>query len=168
MQITPLDNSLSKYENCMEELLEYKLEEVKSDWINDFGKISREVLNEVNDMITNPNEKRLNVLEKTIRKLRRILISKNLESMKRKINKYKTSTIDFSDIMIDIKSLEKELDKPLDINDLNTLYKNKLQPLKYRLLSRVKIVRNMKIYGSLTIMSAIIIAAFFYCLEHYG
>lgn len=166
MNLTPQDNLSSEYRD-KEELLEYKLEEVKSDWVNDFGKISEEVLNEIYDMVTDPNEERIPILEKTVRTLRRKLISKNLVSITAKISKYETSTVDFSDIMIVVKSLEKQLRAPLGINELNVIYKDVLQPLKYKLISRVKIVDNKKRNTMLLIAYSILIATFFYLLGHY-
>lgn len=59
-------------EDKEEELLEYKLEEVKSDWVNDFVKIPKELLNEINDVITDPNAERIPSLEKAVRTLRRL------------------------------------------------------------------------------------------------
>jgi len=167
MNLTPSDNLPSEYRDKEEELLEYKLEEVKSDWVNDFGEISEEVLNEIYDMVTDPNEERIPILEKTVRTLRRNLISKNLVSITTKISKYETSTVDFSDVMIVVKSLEKQLSAPLGINELNAIYKDVLQPLKYKLISRAKIVDNKKRNTMLLIACSILIATFFYLLGHY-
>lgn len=167
MNLTPLDNLLLEYVDKEEELLEYKLEEVKSDWVNDFGKIPKELLNKINDMTTDPNEERIPILEKAVRILRRDLISKNLVSITIKISKYETSTVDFSDVALVVKDLEKRLSAPLDINELNVIYKDVLQPLKYILFSRAKIVNNKKRNTILLIACSILIATFFYLLGHY-
>jgi hypothetical protein len=167
MQIALSDDSTPEYENEKEELLQYKLEEVKSDWVNDFGEIPKELLKEINDKITNPNLKRIQVLEEAVRTLRRELNSKNLEFITWEIRKYKSSTVDFSDITIVVKKSEKQLEKPLDINQLNAMYKDVLQPLKYKLVSKMRIAKIKKIDKIIAIVCAIIIATVFYILGKY-
>ena len=167
MNLTPSDNLPSEYRDKEEELLEYKLEEVKSDWVNDFGEIPKELLNKINDMFTDTNEERIPILEKAVRTLRRNLISKNLVSITTKISKYETSTVDFSDVVIVVKRLEKQLSAPLGINELNVIYKDVLQPLKYQLFSRAKIVGNKKRNTILLIACSILMGTFFYLLGHY-
>lgn len=126
------------------ELLEYKLEEVQNFHLSDFGEllISYEKKEDFNAKITDPIIDRKKVYEEMIRFLYMTLINNNLERIEKSMNSVKIKIVDFSEIKRGIQEVKNELKKQQLIDDLNELYTNKVQHLKWSFAHKKSIQYN--------------------------
>ena len=169
MQKTENNSDLSsECKDIKEELLEYKLEEVSSRYADDFGWMPKGLAKEINEKITNPNLERIPMLEEVIRTLWLELIRKNLENIKKEIDSLGDSTIDFSDIIIELGKIERKLKRPSTNNELKECYDNDLRPIKIKTFKKIITEKNRqkeeKKREKRSIFYAIIIAMVFFIL----
>lgn len=169
MQKTENNSDLSsECKDIKEELLEYKLEEVSSRYADDFGEMPKGLAKEINEKITNPNLERMPMLEEVIRTLWLELIRKNLENIKKEIDSLRDSTVDFSDIIIELGKIERKLKRPSTNNELKECYDNDLRPIKIKTFKKIITEKNRrkeeKKREKRSIIYAIIIAMVFFIL----
>lgn len=141
------------------EVLEYKLEEVQGFHDSDFGELilSKEIKDEFNANITNPDLDKAILYKELIRRLYTTLINKNLDTLDDRLkSRIIKKLVDFSEIIHIIQETRQKMTKNHSINDLKKIYMDNIKFLQNAYTSK----RNVLI-SSVSIQSLIAIIVFF-------